>query len=232
MDNIVEPGKSNYLERAGQWNESQFSKKQPLVVELACGKGEYSVGLAKEFPLKNFVGMDIKGSRIYVGGKQSIEFELQNVAFLRGKIENLRTFFSWREVDELWITFPDPRPKAKDEKRRLTSAKFLRLYQHVLKENAILHLKTDNLPLFEYSVEMVRQAGGTILGLTNDLYESEFRDDHHGIKTYFENKFTAIGFKINYLRFQLPELDEPKDPISPLFFEEYENTISTTSRSS
>lgn len=218
MDHFVEPGKDQYLQMAGKWNALQFEKPQSLVVELACGKGEYTVGLAKEFPEKNFIGMDIKGSRMYVGAKESLEKELKNVAFLRGKIENLRSFFGWHEVDEIWITFPDPRPKDKDEKKRLTSPRFLKLYQHILKPGGIIHLKTDNRPLMDYSVETIENQGGTVLTLTHDLYQSEWKNDHHGIQTYFENKFTAKGFSINYLRFQLPELSLPDETMAPVFF--------------
>lgn len=218
MDHVVEFGKEHYESMPGQWNSRLFEKPQPLVLELACGKGEYSVGLAREFPALNFVGMDIKGSRLYVGAKQAEDEGLHNVAFLRGRIESLRGFFGWREVSELWITFPDPRPKSGDEKRRLTHPRFLRTYQHILKPEGIIHLKTDNRPLFDYSVEMVKEAGGTILAETHNLYESPYRDEHHGIQTYFEKKFTQKGFSINYLRFQLPVLEQEDGPPPPIYF--------------
>ena len=218
MDNIVELPKEKYLQMAGVWNTDQFPSDQPIVLELACGKGEYTFGLGSAFPEKNFVGMDIKGSRIYVGAKQATEAELSNVAFLRGKIENLRSFFGWREVSEIWITFPDPRPKSNDEKKRLTFSRFLKLYQHILKPDGIIHLKTDNRPLMDYSVESIESFGGKILSLTHDLYQSEWKSEHHGIKTYFEQKFTQKGFNINYLRFQLPVLKEEDGPVPPLFF--------------
>lgn len=220
MDNIVELPKEKYLHMAGRWNELQFPEKQPIVLELACGKGEYTFGLGKEFPEKNFVGMDIKGSRIYVGAKQAEVAGLQNIAFLRGKIENLRSFFGWQEVAEIWITFPDPRPKSNDEKKRLTFSRFLRLYQHIIAPNGILHLKTDNRPLMDYSVESVEAMGGKVLCITHDLYQSEWKADHHGIQTYFENKFTQKGFRINYMRFQLPVLQAPLEPVQPLYFRE------------
>lgn len=218
MDNIVELPKPHYLHMAGRWNGSQFAENQPIVLELACGKGEYTYGLAKEFPEKNFVGMDIKGSRIYVGAKQAETNGLQNVAFLRGKIENLRSFFGWQEVSEIWITFPDPRPKDGDEKKRLTFSRFLALYQHIIKPEGILHLKTDNRPLMDYSVESIKAFGGEVLQLTHNLYESELKNLHHGIQTYFENKFTEKGFSINYLQFRLPVLAAPEGPIPPLYF--------------
>lgn len=217
MDNIVEIGKPQYLHMAGTWNKAFFGNEQPIVLELACGKGEYSVGLGREFPQKNFIGVDIKGSRIYVGAKAALTEGHTNVGFLRAKIENLRSFFGWREVDEIWITFPDPRPKDRDEKRRLTFSRFLKLYQHILKPDGIVHLKTDNRPLMDYSVESVSAFGGEVLALTHDLYTSPWKDEHHGIKTYFENKFTEKGFSINYAQFRLPVLEAPEGPVPPLF---------------
>lgn len=217
MRNILELGKPGYLHQAGKWNHEFFAKNHPIVLELACGKGEYTYGLACHFPEKNFVGMDIKGARIFVGAKASLDAGLQNAGFLRGKIENLRSFFDWREVSEIWITFPDPRPKARDEKRRLTHKRFLELYQHVLKEDGFLHLKTDNQDLMDYSIESVKEFGGEILIQTNDLYQSPWKDQHFGIKTYFEEKFESKGFKIHYLRFRLPVLDKPAGPVPPVF---------------
>ena len=217
MDNILEFGKPGYLSKAGKWNSEFFRNENPIVLELACGKGEYTFGLASHFPEKNFVGMDIKGARIYVGAKDSIDSGFHNAGFLRGKIENIRSFFGWREVSEIWITFPDPRPKDRDEKRRLTHRRFLELYQHVLKEDGFLHLKTDNQGLMEYSVESVLAFGGEILIQTNDLYNSPWKDQHFGIKTYFENKFTAQGYKIHYLRVRLPVLEKPAGPVPPVY---------------
>lgn len=217
MANILELGKSGYLDMAGHWNEQMFAKKQPIILELACGKGEYTFGLASRFPKKNFIGMDIKGARIFVGAKDCLDHSLSNAAFLRGKIENLRSFFAWREVSQIWITFPDPRPKDRDEKRRLTSRRFLELYQHILSEDGLVHLKTDNEGLMTYSKDSVLQFGGEILAETTDLYASPWKDEHFGIKTYFEKKFSAQGHKINYLRFRLPVLTEPTGPVPPIF---------------
>lgn len=217
MPHFLEPGKAGYLTRAGFWNREQFGREQPLVLELACGRGEYTCGLARSFPEKNFVGMDIKGARMYVGAREALDEGMPNAAFVRGKIENLRTFFGWREVSEIWITFPDPRPKDRDEKRRLTFARFLELYQHILVPTGIIHLKTDNEGLMNYSVQSVRDFGGEILALTHDLYESPYREEHRGIKTYFENKFSALGHSIHYMRFRLPVLEAPLSPIPPVF---------------
>lgn len=217
MANLMEVGKSDYLRMANRWHSDFFRNPNPLVLELACGRGEYSYGLGKEFPDKNFVGIDIKGSRMYVGAKSALDEGLTNVAFLRAKIENLRSFFGWREVSEIWITFPDPRPKDRDIKRRLTFSRFLKLYQHILSPEGILHLKTDNRPLMDFSVESVKEFGGEVICLTHDLYESEWKDEHHGIKTYFEDKFTQKGFKINYMKFRLPVLEAPEGPVPPIY---------------
>jgi tRNA (guanine-N7-)-methyltransferase len=216
MGNIIEPGKPQYLEMAGNWGRF-FQNDQPIVLELACGKGEYTYGLSKAFPQKNFIGMDIKGSRMYVGAKSCLAENLGNAGFLRGNIQNLRTFFGWREVSEIWITFPDPRPRNKDEKRRLTFSRFLSLYQHVLKEDGIVHLKTDNRPLMDYTIESVHQFGGEILALTYDLYVSPYQSEHLGIKTHYETLFSEQGFSINYCRFRLPVLAEPLGPPDPIY---------------
>jgi tRNA (guanine-N7-)-methyltransferase len=161
--------------------------------------------------------MDIKGSRIYVGAKACLTEGIGNAAFLRGKIENLRTFFAWREISEIWITFPDPRPKDRDEKRRLTFRRFLELYQHVLTENGLVHLKTDNAGLMDYSILSAREFGAEILAHTPDLYQSSWKDDHFGIMTYFENKFTQLGHRIQYLKLRLPVLSAPLSPVPPIF---------------
>jgi len=217
MHNIVEWEKPGYLEMAGNWNEKQFDNQNKLVLELACGKGEYTHGLARQFPEKNFIGMDIKGSRIYVGASACIREGISNAAFLRGKIENIRSFFGWREISEIWITFPDPRPKDRDEKRRLTFRRFLELYQHILKEDGIVHLKTDNAALMEYSRQSVQDFGASIIADTDNLYESPWKDEHYGIKTYFENKFTAIGHSIHYLQFRLPVIERPLSEVPPIY---------------
>lgn len=217
MPNIFEFGKPDYLHLAGNWHNGVFQNENPIVLELACGKGEYTCGLSRHFPEKNFIGMDIKGSRIYVGAKTCLSEGIRNAAFLRGKIENIRTFFGWREVAEIWITFPDPRPKERDEKRRLTYRRFLELYQHILSDDGIVYLKTDDAGLMEFSAESVRSFGGEILAETNHLYESPWKDEHFGIKTYFENKFTAIGHSIHYLKFRLPVLPAPTSAVPPVY---------------
>jgi tRNA (guanine-N7-)-methyltransferase len=199
LDNVLEEKKPLYDIIKGKWNELVFKKPNPLVLELGCGKGEYTVGLARIFPDFNFIGIDIKGDRIAVGAKTATDEGLTNVAFLRTKIHNLEDFFGANEVSEIWVTFPDPQPLEGGIKRRLTNPRFLAMYRNVLIEGGTLHLKTDSEPFFDYSVESLKQMGVKNFISTKDLYNSEYNDRHHGIKTRFEEIFTAKGFKINYL---------------------------------
>src|SRR5690606_32229553 len=187
----------------GNWNKEQFQKHQPLVVELACGRGEFTVGLARQYPHQNFVGVDIKGSRIWKGSVTALAENLHNVAFLRSQIEVLDEFFDNEEITELWITFPDPRPREGDEKRRLTSPRFLDMYKPLIKKGGIIHLKTDNTGLFDYTLEVLEEREDVfILGSTHDFYSSLFRDEHFGIQTRYEKMFSELGEKIKYLKFQ------------------------------
>ena len=177
-----------------------FKNNNPIVLELACGKGEYTVGLAQAFPDVNFIGVDIKGDRIARGSKAAQTLGLENVAFLRTDINFLTEFFTAGEVNELWITFPDPQPRPKQEKHRLTHSRFLSIYQRLLVAGGTLHLKTDNPELFAYSLEQVKQAQATDLHYTTDLYNSPLNDIHLGIKTKYEQLFFDKGFTINYLQ--------------------------------
>ena len=203
LENVLQPGKELFENIKGEWNAKFFKNNNPLVVELACGKGEYTVGLAKEFQDRNHIGVDIKGDRIWNGSKSSYENKLTNVGFLRTKIELLENFFAEQEITELWITFPDPRPKDRDIKRRLTSPRFLNIYKNLVKENGWVKFKTDNSPLFDYTLEILSERNDiSNLQYTHNLYESKFMDEHHGIKTNFENKFYELGEDIKYLKFQ------------------------------
>lgn len=201
--NVIQPGKPEYEEMKGQWH-SFFGNNNDIVLELACGYGEYTVGLGRLFPDRNFIGVDIKGARLCKGSKIAIEEGLDNVAFLRTLIHHLDKFFEPGEVDEIWITFPDPRPRDGDEKKRLTHPRFLELYKAVIKPEGQVNFKTDNRPLFDYTIEVLKERGWDTDRLTFDLYESEYADMHFGIKTRYEKKFTAEGFKINYLTFKIP----------------------------
>lgn len=197
---VIQSGKDFFESSRGQWRESYFQNKHPIVLELGCGRGEYSLGLAKLFPDKNFIGIDIKGDRLAAGARQAEAEGLKNVVFLRIHIQHLPEFFAENEVDEIWITFPDPRPKDRDEKKRLTFPYFLSKYQTVLKSQGIVHLKTDSDSLFEYSLEQLVKEPWQLLIQTWDLYQSEWNQEHYGIKTRFEEMFFQKGFSIKYLR--------------------------------
>ena len=201
--NVIQPGKDIFNHIKGNWNKEQFNNGQPLVVELACGRGEFTVGLARQYPESNFVGVDIKGSRIWKGSTIAIAEGLVNVAFLRSQIEQLDEFFAEGEIDELWITFPDPRPREGDEKKRLTSPRFLEMYQPLIKKGGIVHFKTDNTGLFNYTLEVLQDLQETeILAYTHDFYLSQYKDDHFGIQTRYEKMFSDQGEKIKYCKFR------------------------------
>lgn len=185
----------------GSWNISQFGNKNPIILELACGKGEYTVNLAKLFPEKNFIGIDYKGNRIWRGAKTAIEENIANVAFLRIQIENLLDYFAENEIAEIWITFPDPQPQDSREKKRLTFSRFLDMYKSLLVKNGVVHLKTDNDQLHAYTVEKVAELGLKLRVRTEDLYKSEFANDVLSIKTYYEKKYLAKDKNINYVQF-------------------------------
>lgn len=169
-------------------------------MELACGKGEYTVGLAQLFPEKNFIGIDVKGDRLAVGSQRATDLGLTNVGFLRTNIEFLQTFFSEEEVSEIWITFPDPFNLKKRVNRRLTHPHFLEKYRVVMQKEGVLHLKTDNRELFDFTLEELEAFGVRDLTATFNLYQSDLHADHFGIKTRFEQIFTEKGFPVHYLR--------------------------------
>ena len=201
-DNVIEPGKPIYEEIKGQWNERYFHNDHPIVFELGCGNGEYTVGLATHFPEKNFVGVDVKGTRIWRGSKDAIDQGLSNAAFLRTQILQIENFVAPGEVSEIWITFPDPRPRKRDIKRRLTSPRFMDIYRRLIREDGLIHLKTDNTALFEYSLEVLQnEVPHKNLEYTSDLYSTELLKDHFGITTRYEKMFMEAGEKIKYLRF-------------------------------
>ena len=185
----------------GNWSKEHFKNTNPLVIELACGKGEYTVNLAQLFPEKNFIGIDYKGNRIWRGAKTALEENIENVAFLRIQIENILNYFDEGEISEMWITFPDPQPQLSREKKRLTFPGFLEKYKKILKTGGILHLKTDNDGLHDYTFEKINQLGLILHTKTEDLYNSEFVDDVLSIKTYYEKKYLATDKNINYLKF-------------------------------
>lgn len=204
--NVIENGKPLYKTIRGQWRSAYFGNENPIVLELACGKGEYTVGLAKAFPNTNFIGVDIKGDRIARGSRAAQALGLSNVAFLRTDINFLQEFFVENEVNEIWVTFPDPQPRPKQEKHRLTNPRFLSIYKQLLVAGGTFHLKTDNPEFFSYSLEQVKSAGDG-LQFTTDLYNSPLNQIHIGIKTTYEQMFFAKGFTINYLQCKMGVVD-------------------------
>ncbi|MCJ8163691.1 tRNA (guanosine(46)-N7)-methyltransferase TrmB [Pontibacter sp. E15-1] len=204
-ENVVEPGDERYGQLKGKWRALHFDNNKPLILEVGCGRGEYTVGMARLFPEKNFIGSDIKGARLWKGSTLAESEDLSNVAFLRTFIEQLEDNFDTDEVDEIWITFPDPRPRDRDIKRRLTSPRFLNLYQKILKPDGILHLKTDNLALYAFTLETLQhELKGKIRDLlyTDDLYTSDLQQHTMSIYTTYEKRYLAEGVPIKYLQFR------------------------------
>ena len=187
------------FEMKGRWNETVFKNNRPIVIELGCGKGEYTVGLAKLQPEKNFIGIDIKGARMWSGATQSFEDKMTNVAFLRTHIEWIDRFFAPDEVSEIWITFPDPQ-QAKVNKR-MTSTRFMQLYRRILKENGIIHLKTDSPFMYAFTCAMIQANGLPVEVETDDLYNSGLVDEILSIQTFYEQQWLSRGMSIKYLRF-------------------------------
>lgn len=198
--NVFEAGFEIETKMAGNWNTNFFSNSNPIVLELGCGRGEYTIGLAEKNPNKNYIGVDMKGDRIAVGSKQALEKGLTNVAFLRTNILFLDQQFDTSEVSEIWITFPDPRTRLRDEKRRMTHERFLEMYKKICMQNGMLFLKTDNRPFFDFSLESIQKFGLKDIEHSFDLYNSPLLADAEGIKTRFEGIFTQKGFNINFLK--------------------------------
>ncbi|MCL7988536.1 tRNA (guanosine(46)-N7)-methyltransferase TrmB [Sphingobacterium sp. lm-10] len=189
----------------GQWAKDFFGNNQPIVLELACGKGEYTVNLAKLFPDINFIGVDFKGNRIWRGAKTALEEGIHNVGFLRIQIESILEHFAENEVAEIWITFPDPQPQDSREKKRLTSPRFMQKYKIILQDDGIMHLKTDNDEFYAYTLEQIAAGKMPITKETTDLYASALVDDVLSIKTYYEKKYLADDKNINYVQWQFPQ---------------------------
>jgi len=192
------------LQMDGRWS-SFFKNGNPIVLELACGKGEYAVGLGEMFPEKNFIGVDLKGNRIWVGAKKALEINLSNVAFLRTQIDKISEYFSKDEVTEIWITFPDPQLRTSKSKKRLTHPKFLRLYQQFLIPNGLIHLKTDSPDLYQFTKLVIEMYGCKIHKDQDDVYSLENVSKELKIKTHYESLDIAQSNRIHYLCFSLPE---------------------------
>ena len=200
--NVIEPGRTGDETLKGHWRSGIFNNDHPLVVELGCGRGEYTIGLASVYPEKNFVGIDVKGDRIWMGSGIALDNEMHHVAFVRMQIQWLANIFAPGELDEIWITFPDPRPRDRHDKHRLTNPQFMEIYRQLLAPNGIVHLKTDSDSLFDYTLEVLDSLPIRDLRATRDLYQSEMNDLHHGIKTRYEAMFYEKGFSIKYLQFR------------------------------
>jgi tRNA (guanine-N7-)-methyltransferase len=237
FDKVIQPAIGDVSAKdhpvKGCWNKDIFKNENPVILELGCGKGEYTTGLAYSFPGNNYIGIDIKGARMWRGAKTANELNLSNVAFLRTRIEFINSFFSADEVDEIWITFPDPHPGGSNSNKRLTSSSFLNIYRQFLKNKGLIHLKTDNSELFIYTKTVVENNNLEVFFETNDLYSGNFSvetisslkkspsglplsmrqgdswannypsDDILSIKTHYEKIFLDEGLKINYISFRL-----------------------------
>lgn len=194
----------------GKWRKEFFKNDRPIVLELGCGRGEYTVGLGKMFPDKNFIGVDIKGARMWTGATEALREEMKNVAFLRTNIEIIDRFFAKDEVSEIWLTFPDP--QMKKVTKRLTSTYFMDRYRKFLCSDGIVHLKTDSNFMFTYTKYMVEENRFPVEFMTEDLYHSTLVDEILDIKTYYEQQWLARGLNIKYIKFRLPKEGELKEP--------------------
>jgi tRNA (guanine-N7-)-methyltransferase len=202
--NVIENGKELFTRLKGNWSAAYFGNNYDLIVEIGCGKGDYTVGMANLFPNKNFVGVDIKGSRLWKGSTIAEENGLKNAAFLRNFIEHLSENFATGELSEVWVTFPDPRPKKGDIKKRLTSPRYLNLYEQLVKPGGIIHFKTDNLELFQYTLDLLQARNPAGLIYTFDLYASDLQHHTFNIQTSYEKRFLAEGLPIKYLQYISP----------------------------
>jgi len=222
LPNVVEVSYAELLQSPyklrGKWSSQFFDNDFPVVLELGCGKGEYTVGLAENFPDKNFIGIDIKGSRIWTGATVAHDRGLKNVGFIRTYVELLPSFFGPDEVSEIWITFPDP--QMKKGSKRLTSTRLLAHYGKVMKPGGIVHLKTDSNFLYQYTSALVHLNGFKVEAETDDLYASAYADEIMGIKTYYEQQWLNRGLTIKYLKF-IPHAENLIEPDLEIEWDEY-----------
>jgi len=212
FNNVVEPTTKEVFQKdhtlKGKWRAEIFKNDNPIVLELGCGKGEYSVGMGEHFPDKNFIGVDIKGNRIWRGAKTAFENKMNNVYFIRTQIDHIASFFDEGEVDEIWITFPDPQPKDRLERKRLTSPMFVDRYKKFIKPNGIVHLKTDHEGFFQYTLEEIERCKFKLLESTFNLYGEDIKkldiktQEILSIKTFYEKLWSEKGHNIHYLKFR------------------------------
>jgi tRNA (guanine-N7-)-methyltransferase len=192
------------VELKGQWDAAFFKNNQTITLELACGRGEYTVALSERYPHRNFIGVDIKGARIFQGATQAMEKQLRNAAFLRTRIELVNVFFAGGEIDEIWITFPDPFLKDSKSNRRLTSPWFLDVYRQFLKKGGVVHLKTDSPVLYDFTLETIENDSQcTLLYANEDLYASPLAYDELSVQTYYEAKNISGSGVSKYIRFTI-----------------------------
>ena len=216
FDNVFQCGVQAHTDPiAGHWRERFFHNDHPIVLELGCGRGEYTVGLAEKYPDKNFIGVDIKGARMWAGAKQAIGKGLRNAAFLRTNIEFITSFFAANEVDEIWITFCDP--QMKKATKRLTSTWFMQRYQQIMKPNGLIHLKTDSPFLYTYTTEMLRLNPYPVICSTDDLYAESLDSnalftDARALKTHYEKQWLDRGMSIKYIEWELAPLTKWEEP--------------------
>ena len=208
FSNVIQPKREDLTEAEfeykGKWNAEFFKNDQPIVLELGCGKGEYSVGLAQAFPEKNFIGIDIKGARFWRGAKTAIEDGLNNVGFLRTQIELIDYAFAENEVSEIWITFPDPQIKYKRTKHRLTNTEFLQKYKKILKQDGVVNLKTDSEFMHGYTLGLLHGEGHEVLYANHHVYKNEGAPKEvTGIQTFYEKQYLEKGKPITYIKFRI-----------------------------
>lgn len=215
---------------AGTWHEAVFHNSNPIVLELGCGRGDYSVGLAEKYPDKNFIGVDIKGARMWAGAKEAVQKGLTNVAFLRTNIESIVHFFAPDEIAEIWITFPDP--QMKKATKRLTSTWFMQRYQQIVQDGGQVHLKTDSPFLYTYTKAMLQENHYSVEADTDDLYAREQYPDAQALKTHYEKQWLDRGLTIKYIRWNLvkkAEFHEPEIEIEKDTYRSYgRNYVSST----
>lgn len=208
FDNVFQPTREEVVgdqfPLKGKWNKEFFKNDNPIVLELGCGKGEYSVGLAERFPEKNFIGIDIKGARFWRGAKTAVETGMNNVAFVRTQIELIHHIFTQNEVSEIWITFPDPQIKYKRTKHRMTNAAFLDNYKKILKPNGLMHLKTDSEFMHGYTLGLLHGLGYEVLYANHNIYKNEGAPTEvTGIQTFYESQYLEVNKSITYIQFRI-----------------------------